>query len=299
MSTDKLIDKDDNIKKMINSEDLNDDSKRLLQGIDVNKFSDDNYDEKAEELDLNKSEINRQQSIIDKDIENDNKIIKYDIDETITNEFNDNIDNDVVVLSDASVSDVRRQVEGTLNKIKSEKISEHEEVQNRLDECTMLELLYLKKHNELKTSVELNTYLYNEFSNAMNIIYYILKNLVISDQEKEDVPKQKYNEDNPEPYVDKLDDIDEKKEYEIRRVINKLGPMLKSQQLMEKLVNDLKKMKGIDMPTINPTYKSSNNNYVEVARDKEPIYASINEIEDNVSDSGKQPQPQPQNFTTA
>ena len=207
MNTDKLIDENDKIRNMKTSEDLDDDSKRLLKDINVDEFSNQDYNKKVEALDLNKSEINRQQSEVEQ-FEKE-KIIKDGIDVNVIKDFNDNVDTSVNdgVFNDASVSQFREQVEGTLNRIDGKKISDHEKVQNRLDECTMLELLYLKKHNELKTSVELNTYLYNEFSNAMNIIYYILKNLVISSQEKEDLPEQEYNEANPEPYVDKLDDI--------------------------------------------------------------------------------------------
>lgn len=141
--------------------------------------------------------------------------------------------------------------------IDTNSVTDHNTVQGRLDECTLLELLYLKKHDELISSFTLNQILYQEYLIAKNLIFYILKNLVLEDGQESVVPATISTKD-PDPgsavQVASTDDANDDREFHIRRALKNIGRFEKTQQIAKGIIDDLSGKNYSTTSFSNPAY---------------------------------------------
>lgn len=128
-----------------------------------------------------------------------------------------------------------------------------DQIETRLTNCVDLELLYITKHRELMQLFLFTLNLFKRYKYTIRLILYLLKNLVYKKQPDED-----NIENDPEITYPPIED--DKMTFNIPpSVITDISKLLKDQEKMKKVLNDMETFIGKDTP-INNIHKDVPNN---------------------------------------
>jgi hypothetical protein len=104
-------------------------------------------------------------------------------------------------------------------------------IQTRLNNCQTLEVLYLRKHEELMKTFAFTINLFDKYKYSIKMILFLLKNLVNKDLPRKDQINTQHDREKPRGITGMVDLP--------KPIITNLGTMMEDQKVMQAVVTDM------------------------------------------------------------